>query len=64
MNNLNVSAAVFQPKYNYVQKGVIISKNTSKNVSFPRYLWLPFDFGWKTAAQTNGEMFYDTVDFS
>ena len=63
MNNLNVSAAVSQPKDNYVWKGVIISKNTKKIVSFPRCLWLPFDFGWKTAAQTNGEMFFDTVDF-
>ena len=63
MNNLNVSAAVFQPKYNYVQKGVIISKNTSKVVGFPRCLWLSFDFGWKTAAQTNREMFFDTLAF-
>ena len=63
MNKLYVSAAVFQPKYNYVSKGVIISKNTSKIVSFSRCLWLPFDFGWKTAAQTNREMFFDALDF-
>ena len=54
---------VFQPKYYYVWKAVIISKNTSKIVSFPRCLWLPFDFGWKTAAQTNREMFFDTLAF-
>ena len=63
MNNLNVSAAVLQPKCNYVWKGVIISKNTSKIVSFLRCLWLPFDLGWKTAAQTSKEMFVGTVDF-
>ena len=63
MNNLNVSAAVFQPKYKYVWKAVIIFKNTSKIVSFLRCLWLPFNFGWKTAAQTKRELFYDTLGF-
>ena len=62
-NNSNVSAAAFQPKYNHVWETVIIFKNTSKIVSFLRCLWLQSNFGWKTAAQTKRELFYDTLGF-
>ena len=58
---MNVSAAVFQPKYNYVWKGVTISKNTSKNGRFQDVYDYHLILGEKQRLKQKKEMFFDTL---
>ena len=51
--NLFVWSAVFQPKWNDIQKDYKNYQNPLKNHCFLGYFQSLFNFGWKTAAQTN-----------
>ena len=51
--NLFVRSAVFQPKWNDVQKTYKNHQNPVKSYCFLGYFQSLFNFGWKTAAQTN-----------
>ena len=51
--NLFVRSAVFQPKWNAVQKTYKNHQNPVKSYCFFGYFQSLFNFGWKTAAQTN-----------
>ena len=51
--NLFVRSAVFQPKWNDVQKTYKNHRNPVKSYCFLGYFQSLFNFGWKTAAQTN-----------
>ena len=52
-NNLFVKSAVFQPKWNDIQKTYKNHQNPVKSYCFLGYFQSWFNFGWKTAAQTN-----------
>ena len=52
-NNLFVKSAVFQSKWNDVQKTYKNHQNPVKSYCFLGYFQSWFNFGWKTAAQTN-----------
>ena len=51
--NLFVWSAVFQPKRNDIEKTYKNYQNTVKSYCFLGYFQSLFNFGWKTAAQTN-----------
>jgi hypothetical protein len=51
--NLFVWFAVFQPKWNDIQKTYKNYQNPLKSYCFLEYFQSLFNFGWKTAAQTN-----------
>ena len=51
--NLFVRSAVFQPKWNDVQKTYKNHQNPVKSYYFLGYFQSLFNFGWKTATQTN-----------
>ena len=51
--NLFVWSAVFQPKWNDIQKSYKNYQNPLKSYCFLGYFQSLFNFGWKTAAQTN-----------
>ena len=51
--DLFVRSAVFQPKWNDVQKTYKNHQNPVKSYCFLGYFQSLFNFGWKTAAQTN-----------
>ena len=51
--NLFVWSAVFQPKWNDIQKSYKNYQNPWKSYCFLGYFQSLFNFGWKTAAQTN-----------
>ena len=51
--NLFVWSAVFQPKWNNIQKTYKNHQNPLKSYCFLGYLQSLFNFGWKTAAQTH-----------
>ena len=50
---LLVWSAVFQPKWNDIQKSYKNYQNPLKSYCFLGYFQSLFNFGWKTAAQTN-----------
>ena len=51
--NLLVWSAVFQPKQNDIKKTYKNYQNPVKSYCFLGYFQSLFNFGWKTAAQTN-----------
>ena len=51
--NLFVWSAVFRPKQNDIQKTYKNYQNPVKSYCFLGYFQSLFNFGWKTAAQTN-----------
>ena len=51
--NLFVWSAVFQPKWNDIQKSYKNYQNPVKSYCFLGYYQSLFNLGWKTAAQTN-----------
>ena len=51
--SLFVWSAVFQPKWNDIQKTYKNYQNPVKSCWFLEYFQSLFNFGWKTAAQTN-----------
>ena len=51
--NLFVWSAVFQPKWNDIKKTYKNYQNPVKSYCFLGYYQSLFNFGWKTAAQTN-----------
>jgi hypothetical protein len=51
--NLLVLSAVFQPKWNDIKQTYRNYQNPVKSYCFLEYYQSLFNFGWKTAAQTN-----------